>query len=73
MAARVTKRPVKLVVTREQVFQFVGYRPRTIQRVVLGASPQGALVAVLAETSRFDEFMEPGGLRHADALTPAPT
>ncbi len=65
MAARVVGRPVKLVLTRPQTFQFVGYRPRTIQRVALGARTDGTLVAVrhdvLAQTSRFDEFMEPAG------------
>ena len=63
MAARVVKRPVKLVLTRQQMFAFVGHRPRTIQRVALGADDKGKLVAVKHEetgwTSRFDEFIEP--------------
>ncbi|HEY2369262.1 MAG TPA: molybdopterin cofactor-binding domain-containing protein, partial [Polyangiaceae bacterium] len=37
MGARVTKRPVRIVVTRHQMFSFVGHRPRTVQRVSLGA------------------------------------
>jgi xanthine dehydrogenase YagR molybdenum-binding subunit len=63
MGARVAKRAVKLVVTRQQMFQFVGYRPRTIQRVSLGARPDGSLLALrhdlLSETSRFEDYTEP--------------
>src|SRR5205814_5617979 len=59
MAAKVTKRPVRLVLARQQMFHFVGHRPRTIQRVALGADPNGKLVAIKHEetgwTSRFDE------------------
>jgi xanthine dehydrogenase YagR molybdenum-binding subunit len=63
MAARATQRAVKLVITRPQMFEFVGYRPVTVQQVALGARRDGVLVAmrheVLSQTSRFDEFMEP--------------
>jgi xanthine dehydrogenase YagR molybdenum-binding subunit len=63
LAAKVTGRPVKLVLTRQQMFHFVGHRPRTIQRVALGAERDGTLSAirhdVTAWTSRFDEFIEP--------------
>ena len=66
MGARVTKRPVKLVVTRHQMFAFVGHRPRTVQRVALGAVRSGKLVSiaheVVTQTSRFDEFVEPSAL-----------
>jgi xanthine dehydrogenase YagR molybdenum-binding subunit len=64
MAAKVTKRPVKLVLTRQQMNQMVGHRPRTIQHVVLGSDPNGRLLGTKHEetgwTSRFDEFIEPG-------------
>jgi len=46
MAARELRRPVKVAMTRDQVFQNVGVRPATIQRVRLGASPDGRLVAL---------------------------
>jgi xanthine dehydrogenase YagR molybdenum-binding subunit len=63
MAARVVGRPVKLVLTRPQMFSMVGHRPPTIQRVALGADREGRLVAmrhdVVSETSRFDQFVEP--------------
>jgi xanthine dehydrogenase YagR molybdenum-binding subunit len=63
MAARATGRPVKLVVTRAQMFSLVGHRPKTIQRVALAAGRDGKLLAirheVVSETSRIDEFVEP--------------
>jgi len=62
MAAIAVGRPVKLVVTRQQMFAFVGHRPPTSQHVSLGAARDGKLTAVrhelLAHTSRFDEFVE---------------
>jgi xanthine dehydrogenase YagR molybdenum-binding subunit len=45
-AARVLGRPVKAVLTREQVFTVVGHRPATSQTVALGARRDGTLVAV---------------------------
>lgn len=47
MAARVVGRPVKLVVTRKQLFFANGHRPETEQRVALGATPDGKLVSVI--------------------------
>jgi xanthine dehydrogenase YagR molybdenum-binding subunit len=62
MAAKMVGRPVKLVLTRHQMFAFVGFRPQTQQKLAIGASKDGTLVAVrhelLSETSRFDEFIE---------------
>ncbi|HVY47631.1 MAG TPA: xanthine dehydrogenase family protein molybdopterin-binding subunit, partial [Minicystis sp.] len=62
MAARQLGRPVKLVLTRAQMFGPVGGRPRTRQTVTLGATKQGKLVAVRhrseSANSRFDEFVE---------------
>ena len=40
-AARKLGRPVKLVLSRKMMFQTVGHRPRTQQRVRLGATPDG--------------------------------
>src|ERR1700694_5657795 len=45
-AARQLGRPVKLVVSRKMMFQTVGHRPRTQQRVRLGATPDGKLVSL---------------------------
>ena len=46
-AARELGKPVKLVVSRKMMFQTVGHRPRTQQRVRLGATPDGKLVSLL--------------------------
>jgi xanthine dehydrogenase YagR molybdenum-binding subunit len=48
-AARKLHRPVKLVVSRKMMFETVGHRPRTQQRVRLGATPDGKLVALLQD------------------------
>lgn len=45
-AARQLGRPVKVVVSRKMMFQTVGHRPRTQQRVRLGATAEGKLVSV---------------------------
>ncbi len=46
-AARQLGKPVKLVVSRKMMFQSVGNRPRTQQRVRLGATRDGKLVALM--------------------------
>jgi xanthine dehydrogenase YagR molybdenum-binding subunit len=45
-AARQLGKPVKLVVSRKMMFQTVGHRPRTQQRVRLGAATDGTLVSL---------------------------
>jgi xanthine dehydrogenase YagR molybdenum-binding subunit len=45
-AARQTSKPVKLVVSRKVMFQSVGHRPRTQQRVRLAATRDGKLVSL---------------------------
>jgi xanthine dehydrogenase YagR molybdenum-binding subunit len=63
MAAKMTDRPVKLVLTRQQMFGPVGYRPTTRQKLMLGAAQDGTLTVTrhdsLSNTSQFDEFVEP--------------
>jgi xanthine dehydrogenase YagR molybdenum-binding subunit len=62
IAARAVGRPVKLAITRQQMFAFVGYRTPTIQRVALGADADGRLVAIshdaTMQSSRTREFTE---------------
>lgn len=48
-AQRSGGRPVKFAVTRQQMFALVGYRPPTIQRIRLGAKPDGSLTALSHE------------------------
>lgn len=45
-AARQLDKPVKLVVSRKMMFQTVGHRPRTQQRIRLGATADGKLVSL---------------------------
>jgi xanthine dehydrogenase YagR molybdenum-binding subunit len=45
-AARQLGKPVKVVVSRKMMFETVGHRPRTQQRVRLGATPDGKLVSL---------------------------
>ncbi|MFD4585825.1 molybdopterin cofactor-binding domain-containing protein [Streptomyces sp. NPDC058423] len=46
LAARVLRMPVKVAMTRQQVFQLVGMRPISSQRVRLGAERDGRLTAI---------------------------
>jgi xanthine dehydrogenase YagR molybdenum-binding subunit len=62
LGARVTRRPVKVMLSRREMFYSVGYRPHTVQRVALGASRDGRLAAIVhdayQETSTYEEYSE---------------
>ncbi|MER7739200.1 xanthine dehydrogenase family protein molybdopterin-binding subunit [Streptomyces sp. NPDC096538] len=64
MAAAALGRPVRVALTRRQMFSVTGYRSPTVQRVRLGAGPDGRLRALehvsLNQTSTVYEFVEPG-------------
>jgi xanthine dehydrogenase YagR molybdenum-binding subunit len=49
IAAKIVQRPVKFVLSRQQMFTCIGYRPRTIQRVALGADGDGNLSSMIHE------------------------
>ena len=70
MAARLVGRPVKLVLTREQMYGPVGHRSATRQTMRIGADRDGTLTAIAhhakISTSTFDDFYEPA----ADASHP---
>ena len=59
LAARALRRSVRLVLTRQQMYT-LGYRPGTVQRIVLGARTDGELDAithdVIAMTSQYEDF-----------------
>jgi xanthine dehydrogenase YagR molybdenum-binding subunit len=63
MAAKQVGRPVKLALTRRQMFGPVGGRPRTIQRVTIGANRDGVLTGLrhtsLSNTSTLENWIEP--------------
>jgi xanthine dehydrogenase YagR molybdenum-binding subunit len=46
MAARMVKRPVKLVLSRAQMFTSNGYRPRTVQKLKIASDINGSLQSV---------------------------
>jgi xanthine dehydrogenase YagR molybdenum-binding subunit len=62
LAARVVGRPVRVELTRRQCFTSVGARPKTEQRVQMGAERDGKLVALIQEawgqTSTYEEYAE---------------
>ena len=59
LAARALKRPVRVVLTRQQMFT-LGYRAANVQTLALGAGHDGRLVAFRHEaigiTSQFEDF-----------------
>ncbi|WP_288425979.1 xanthine dehydrogenase family protein molybdopterin-binding subunit [uncultured Spirosoma sp.] len=60
--ARKIGRPVKLVMTRSQMFTLVGHRPRTVQTINMGADSNGKLIgiahAATGETASYEDFTE---------------
>jgi xanthine dehydrogenase YagR molybdenum-binding subunit len=66
VAAREIQRPVKLVLTREQMFSSTGHRPRTQQDISLVVDATGKIQSsahhTVTETSTVGHFCEPTGL-----------
>jgi xanthine dehydrogenase YagR molybdenum-binding subunit len=62
LAARVLGRPVKVILTRPQMFTNTGHRPAFRQHIRLGADRDGHLTAIahesVGETARFEEYAE---------------
>ncbi len=62
MAAKLANCPVRLELTRKQLFYSIGFRPHTEQRVAFGADREGHLTAMIHEatgqTSTYEEFAE---------------
>lgn len=62
LAARLVRRPVKLVLTRPQMFTSVGHRPDLIQHVSLAADRDGKLQAIkheaIVQSGMIDEYVE---------------
>lgn len=61
-ASRQLKKPVKLIMTREQMFTLVGHRPYTIQHIGMGADKDGQLLGIYheatGETASYEDFTE---------------
>lgn len=62
IASKKLNRPVKIVLTRPQMFSLVGYRPQSWQKLGIGADKSGKLVGItheaISNTSRYEDFRE---------------
>jgi xanthine dehydrogenase YagR molybdenum-binding subunit len=62
LAAKVLNRPVRLQLTRAQMYSMVGHQPATIQTIALGAGRDGKLTGIrhesISPTSVFDNYIE---------------
>ncbi len=62
IGAKKIGRPLKVVFTRDQLFNMVGYRPMSIQKVSLAATKDGKLTAIkhqaFGSTSSYENFVE---------------
>jgi xanthine dehydrogenase YagR molybdenum-binding subunit len=65
VAAKMANRPVKLALTRQQMFDSVGMRQRNQQKISLGATKDGKLISLAHETTTHtavdSEYIEPCG------------
>ena len=83
LAAKVVKRPVRLQLTRAQMYSMAGHQAATIQTVALGANRDGKMTGIrhdsINPTSVFDPYVEyaamasrhlgrPGGYQRATKL-----
>lgn len=62
VGAKKTGRPLKIVLTREQMFTNVGSRPATVQTIGIGATKEGTFTGIThhatGHTSAYEEFTE---------------
>ncbi len=62
IGAKKTGRPLKLMLTRSEMFTMVGYRPQAIQKISMGASKDGKLTGItheaMAMTASYQVFTE---------------
>ena len=62
IAAKKVNRPVKLILTRKEMFTSVGYRPQCWQKIGMGAGKDGKLTGIthhaITNTSRYEDYRE---------------
>lgn len=62
IAAKQLQRPVKIMLSRPQMFTMVGYRPRSWQKISIGAETDGRITGIVHEavgnTSFYETFTE---------------
>lgn len=63
MASRIVQKPVQLALERPQMFGPVGYRPATVNKIKLSATPDGKLTLIQHDatmtSSTMEDFVEP--------------
>jgi xanthine dehydrogenase YagR molybdenum-binding subunit len=62
IAAKIVARPVRIALSRANMYSFLGYQPRIVQKMGLGADEAGTLAAVMHDvinlTTMTDDFIE---------------
>jgi xanthine dehydrogenase YagR molybdenum-binding subunit len=62
LAAKVLTRPVRLQLTRAQMYSMAGHQPATVQTIAMGANKNGKLIGIrhdsISPTSVFDNYIE---------------
>jgi xanthine dehydrogenase YagR molybdenum-binding subunit len=62
IGAKMTGKPLKVVIDREQMFTMVGYRSPAVQKIGMGASADGRLTGITheatGETATYQQFAE---------------
>jgi xanthine dehydrogenase YagR molybdenum-binding subunit len=62
LAAKALNRPVRVQLTRAQMYSMAGHQPATVQTIALGASKDGKLTSIrhdsISPTSVFDNYIE---------------
>ena len=62
LAAKVLNRPVRVQLTRAQMYSMAGHQPATIQSIAVGANQDGKLTGIrhesISPTSIFDSYIE---------------
>ncbi len=62
LAAKLVNRPVRLPLSRSQMYSMVGHQAATVQTIALGASRDGTLAGIrhdsINPTSQFDDYVE---------------
>lgn len=62
MGSRITGKPLKVMLSRDQLFTMVGYRPQATQKIGIGATKDGKITGItheaIAMTSSYQEFTE---------------
>ena len=62
IAAKKLKRPVKVVLTRPQMFNLTGYRPQSWQQLTMAADQDGKFLGIdhqaISMTARYEDFRE---------------